>query len=121
MITLFKDPFFQAFESALDSKLSKSPETKVVKDEKGYAVLISVPGLTKDDLKIFTKEGVLRISYEKTEREDNLNFVNSFTKSYNIPDDVQEKYIEGKVENGVLTISLPIDKRKSIERLISLN
>ena len=35
--------------------------------------------------------------------------------------DVQEKNIEGKVENGVLTISLPIDKRKNIERLISLN
>jgi HSP20 family molecular chaperone IbpA len=47
--------------------------------------------------------------------------VSTFTKLYNIPDDVQEKNIEGKVENGVLTISLPIDKRKSIERLISLN
>ena len=28
---------------------------------------------------------------------------------------------KGKVENGVLTLSLPIDKKKSLERLISLN
>jgi hypothetical protein len=40
---------------------------------------------------------------------------------YNIPEDVKEKEIEGKVENGVLILSLPIDKKKSLERLISLN
>jgi HSP20 family molecular chaperone IbpA len=40
---------------------------------------------------------------------------------YDIPDDVKEKDIEGKVENGVLELTLPIDKKKSIERLISLN
>ena len=117
MITLFKDPFFQGF----DSKFLKTPETNIVKDETGYVLSISVPGLTKEDLKISTKESVLRISFEKTEGDNSHYFVSSFTKSYNIPDDVQEKNIEGKVENGVLTISLPIDKRKSIERLISLN
>jgi HSP20 family protein len=121
MITLFKDPFFHGFDSVFDSKLLKTPETKVVKDETGYVISISVPGLTKEDLKISTKEGILKISFEKAEDDDSRNFVSSFTKSYNIPDDVQEKNIEGKVENGVLTISLPIDKRKSIERLISLN
>ena len=120
MITLFKDPFFHGFDNVFDSKLLKTPETKVVKDLTGYVISISVPGLTKEDLKILTKEGILKISFEKAE-DDSRYFVSSFTKSYNIPDDVQEKNIEGKVENGVLTISLPIDKRKSIERLISLN
>ena len=121
MITLFKDPFFQGFDNVFESRFLKTPETNVVKEETGYVISISVPGLTKEDLKISTKEGVLKISYEKTEGDNSRHFVGSFTKSYNIPDDVQEKYIEGKVENGVLTISLPIDKRKSLERLISLN
>lgn len=121
MITLFKDPFFQGFDSAFDSKFLKTPETKIVKNESGYLILISVPGLSKNDLKITTKEGVLRISYEKTEGDNDLHFIGTFVKSYNIPDDVQEKNIEGKVENGVLTISLPMDKKKNLERLISLN
>ena len=34
---------------------------------------------------------------------------------------VKEKDILGKVENGILTLTLPIDKKKSLERLISLN
>ena len=122
MITLFKDPFFQGFESVFEtSKSLKTPETKVQKTETEYTVSISVPGLTKDDLKISTKEGILKISFEKEEKDDNKYFIGSFIKSYNIPDDVKEKDIEGKVENGVLKLILPIDKKKSLERLISLN
>lgn len=122
MITLFKDPFFQTFDSVFDStKFSKTPETKISKNENEYTVQISVPGLTKDDLKILTKDGVLKISYEKNEKDDDRYFVETFTKSYNIPDDVKEKDIIGKVENGILTLKLPIDRKKSLERLISLN
>ena len=61
------------------------------------------------------------MKYLEKNEEDSYNFVGSFVKSYNIPEDVKEKDIEGKVENGVLTISLPIDKKKSLERSIFLN
>ncbi len=122
MITLFKDPFFQGLESALETnRFMRTPETKISKTETEYRVEMGVPGLTKEDLKITTKEGVLRISFEKEEKDERNHFVSSFVKSYNIPDDVKEKDILGKVENGVLILTLPIDKRKSIERLISLN
>ena len=118
MITLFKDPFFRG----LDTKgFLSTPETNIEKDELGYTVSISVPGLTKEDLKISIKEGVLKITYQKEESDNTHHFIGSFVKSYNIPEDVKEKDIEGKVENGVLTLSLPIDKKKSLERLISLN
>ncbi len=122
MITLFKDPFFQGFESVFEtSKYLKSPETRIRKTETEYVVLMSVPGITKEDLKISTKEGILKISFEKEESDDSVYFTSSFVKSYNIPDDVKEKDIVGKVENGILELTLPIDKKKSIERLISLN
>lgn len=122
MITLFKDPFFQGFESVFEtSKFLKTPETKVQKNETEYRVSLSVPGLTKDDLKITTKEGILTIQFEKDEKDSTHHFVGSFVKSYNIPDDVKEKDIVGSVENGVLELMLPIDKKKSLERLISLN
>lgn len=122
MITLFKDPFFQGFENAFEtSRFIKTPETKINKTETEYKIQISVPGLTKDDLKILVKEGVLKISFEKEETNEQNKFVSNFVKSYDIPDDVKEKDIEGKVENGVLELTLPIDKKKSIERLISLN
>ena len=122
MITLFKNPIFQDFENAFEtSRFIKTPETKINKTETEYKIQISVPGLTKDDLKILVKEGVLKISFEKEETNEKNQFVSNFVRSYDIPDDVKEKDIEGKVENGVLELTLPIDKKKSIERLTSLN
>jgi len=122
IITLFKNPIFQDFENAFEtSRFIKTPETKINKTETEYKIQISVPGLTKDDLKILVKEGVLKISFEKEETNEKNQFVSNFVRSYDIPDDVKEKDIEGKVENGVLELTLPIDKKKSIERLISLN
>ena len=122
MITLFKDPFFDAFDKVLDaSRYNVSPQTNIHKTESEYKILMSIPGLTKDDLKITIKEGVLKISFEREEKDDNAHFIGNFIKSYTIPDDVKEKDIVGGVENGILTLTLPIDKKKSIERSISLN
>jgi HSP20 family protein len=122
MIKLFNDPFFTNFDKVFENgKFLTSPETKISKNESEYSVSISVPGLTKEDLKISIKEGVLKISYDKPEENENQGFVSTFIKSYNIPDDVKEKDIIGKVENGILTLTLPIDKKKVIERFISLN
>lgn len=118
MITLFNDPFFKSFDS---ERFLSTPETKITKNETEYKVSISIPGLTKEDIKITTKEGVLRISFDKRESDRTQHFVGSFVKSYDIPEDVKERDIEGKVENGVLELILPIDKKKTIERLISLN
>ena len=122
MITLFKEPFFQGLETAFETnRFMRSPETKIKKTETEYRIEVGVPGLTKDDLKITTKEGVLSISFEKNEKDERNHFVGEFVKSYIIPDNVKEKDILGKVENGVLILTLPIDRKKLIERLISLN
>ena len=122
MIKLFNDPFFTNFDKVFEnSRFLTTPETRISKNDSEYLVSISVPGLTKEDLKISIKEGILKISYEKSEENDNQGFVNTFVKSYNIPDDVKEKDVVGKVENGVLTLTLPIDKKKVLERFISLN
>ena len=121
MITLFKDPLFAGFDKAFESKFLSTPETNVSKTDTEYQVSLSVPGLTKDDLKISIKEGILKISYDKAEGDEKNYFVGNFVKSYRIPDDVREKDIEGKVENGVLRLTLPLDKKKLTERLISLN
>ncbi len=82
---------------------------------------MSVPGLSKEDIKITTKEGVITISFEKEEKNEKTYFISSFKKSYTLPEDVKEKDIEGKVENGILELKFPIEKKKNLERLISLN
>jgi HSP20 family protein len=121
MITLFNDPFFTVFDEVMDSTISRTPQINVRKNEKEYRILIAVPGLSKDDIKIITKDSYITISYKKEEKNDTIYFVNSFQKTYKIPDEVNETGINGKVENGVLELLLPFEKKKNSERSISLH
>ncbi len=68
MITLFNDPFFKTLDTVFEgSRIQRLPETRVNKTDSEYVVTMSIPGLTKEDLKISIKEGILKISYEKNE------------------------------------------------------
>lgn len=119
MLTRIRSPFFDLFDTVFElEKGVYNPKSNVQKNDNGYEVLLSVPGLTKEDLKIIVKDGILKISFDK---EGGSTFVSNFTKSYTLPEDVNENQIEGKVENGVLKLTLPISRKKSLEKLISLN
>lgn len=121
MLTLFKDPFFDTIDKVFyPYHFNDAPQVDIRKTENEYKVLISVPGLSKDDLKISVKDRVLRVSYEKEEKNDKSYFMTSFSKSYTIPDNVKESEIDGKVDNGILELILPFDKKKITERLIEL-
>lgn len=116
-----RDPFFSMFDDVfLTPKLTYSPDVKVIKDETEYKLFISVPGLTKDDLKISIKDSEMLITFAKDDENENHYFVKNFTKKYIIPEDVKEHEIEARVENGVLSVFLPLLKRKPSERLLSI-
>ncbi len=124
MITFYPDPFKEVFDTLFENpRLRKTStiETKVSKNDDDYKVIMPVPGLTKEDLTIKIKDGVLKISYETKDEVTSHSFVSGFQKFYRIPDDVDEKHIRGSVENGVLEISLPKSRKKNTERLIELS
>ena len=77
MITRNRSPFKDVLDTFFDSNLVfNESNTKLLTKEDGYYVYMSVPGLTKTDLKITIKDGYLTISYNK---EDNKEGVYSFT------------------------------------------
>lgn len=125
MITLFKnDPFFTNF---LDSVFETENESlwkgnvythKTVNDE-GVTLEFVVPGLEKEDVSIFTDDKTLRISYSP--EEEKSKFVKSFERSYTMADDLDDKKINAKLENGVLTVTIPKSKKKNSQRTISVS
>ncbi len=123
MITLFKDPLFNTIDRVFDDAyLRADKKTNIVKNDDDYTLQIAVPGLTKDDIKIALKDGVITIKHEKHETDEkSFSFTSSFKRSFTLPDDTDEKNITGTVENGILEIKFPKIKKKSTERLISLN
>lgn len=86
-------------------------------------IQISVPGLTKDDLRVILKDRTITVSYtveeKKNSKNTKLHFVKSFIKSYHIKDDVDVDKISVECKDGVLHIHLP-RHTSSKERLIEV-
>jgi len=120
MLTRIKSPLFDTLESILEQtnfneRSYKSSITNITEDN--YQVLVSVPGLSKDDIKITSKDGLLTVSYDKSKESKN-SFVGSFKKIFSLPEDGDEGNITGKVENGVVEILIPKVQKKPTERII---
>lgn len=116
------------FEYPYYRSSSNNGRVNINETEKDYAVDISVPGFTKDELKIDFTDGVLMVEGEhKIEvNEEKKNYSRkefskkSFSRSFRIPENVTND-IDAKLENGILSISIkkkelpPIQEPKRIE------
>lgn len=92
-----------------------NPYIDVIEDSQRFRVFAELPGMTKEILKIsVNEENILTIKGEK-KKEDvgEKNTIRSeriygeFTRSFNLPENIDSANIEAKFENGVLELKLP--------------
>jgi HSP20 family protein len=125
LIKLWRDPFFSDIAdyfnetpNFVDRNLRRS---NIITNEDDYRIQVAVPGLTKEDIKISVDNSIINISHEKKETDDKtFFFTTSFEKQYRLPDDVEDKNIEGKIENGILEVIIPRSKKKINQRFIEI-
>jgi len=124
------NPFFdELFGSELmDSRSAFSvPSANVKEKEEKYEIELAVPGFEKKEIKIELNEKVLTVSSEREEvKEENQEKYtrrefrkNSFSRSFRLPEGIQESEIIANFKDGVLSIEIPkyveVKKVKSIE------
>ncbi len=92
------------------------PAANVVEKEKSFEVELSVPGYEKKDIQVeVDSHNVLHINGEredevKEEKEDYTRrefSYGSFTRSFQLPETVDDEQIAAKCKNGVLKLELP--------------
>jgi len=91
------------------------PAANITENKDYYEVALAVPGMKKDDLKIDVQGNLLTISSEKeeTKEETDKQFTrkeynySSFTRSFTLPDEVNQEKIGAKYEDGILKLTLP--------------
>ena len=94
------------------------PALNVIENEKDYELEFAVPGLKKEELNLqVDADGVMSISmvrnHEENKDDKKRNYIRrefsyqEFNQSYILPEDADRYNISAKVENGVLTISVP--------------
>jgi HSP20 family protein len=92
-----------------------TPAIDIKEEEDKLVVTTDLPGINKEDVQINLKEDMLEISAKtgkekETEEEGYLRRERAYTQFYRavrLPSSVKEEGSTAKMENGVLTITLP--------------
>ena len=92
-----------------------SPVTDVREDERSLSFEFELPGLSPEQVEITADNGVLTVRGEKDERrvegEGRQHIAErtygSFTRSFQLPQGVDDDRIEASFANGVLTVTVP--------------
>jgi HSP20 family protein len=80
-----------------------------------YHLSLNAPGREKADFKLNVENGILTISYEKSNQQEEVNYktirreftYKSFKRSFSLDDNINAEAIEAKYVNGVLQVLLP--------------
>jgi HSP20 family protein len=126
---------FGRFDRLFDSdgggrlSLAWSPVSDVREDEDGLNVVVELPGMSSEDVKVSVENGILSISGEKKQEteagdaESNYHLVErrygSFERTFRLPRSVDSDKVNAKFENGLLTIDLP-KSEKAKKKLIEI-
>jgi HSP20 family protein len=109
---LFNDSFFGWRDREITSR--QWPRVDIVEEDNAFTLRADVPGVDKNNIKVSVENGLLTISGEKKEERENKkgNYAyfersyGSFSRSFNLPDHVDEKNIAAKYHDGVLELTL---------------
>lgn len=106
--------FFNDFVGP-DFRKSSVPAVNVSERESSYQLHLAAPGWKKEDFKIALEENTLLVSAEltKEEADNSEKFTrrefsrSSFSRRFNLPENVDPAGITARYENGIMMITLP--------------
>ncbi|MBQ6143932.1 MAG: Hsp20/alpha crystallin family protein [Clostridia bacterium] len=123
------DDFFKKFDVRPEFKNVMS--TDIVEKDDGLEMIVDLPGVKKEDIKIELNKGYLIITassnVEKEEKDDSKNYLRRerstgrYRRSFFVGEELTEEDIKAKFENGTLTINLPKKEQKKIEEKKTIN
>lgn len=96
-----------------------SPSVDITEDDKEFLIKAELPEVKKKDISVDINHGVLTLSGErrsekKDEKEHRVErFYGSFSRSFSLPDDVDEEAIKAENKDGMLYLHLPKTEREA--------
>ena len=128
---MFKNSWFPTvFDEFLNSDVTPStctttaPAVNVKEDEKAYTMEVAAPGIKKEWCRVsLNEEGNLCIAIEnKMEHKEEdkkqhylrreFSYTN-YQQNYSLPEDVVKDKISARVQDGILTVTLPKQEKEA--------
>lgn len=123
------------FDSLLNESAGKfernvffTPRTDVVENEKSFQLMVSLPGMKKEDIQIGIEGDVLTISGERKLNSDTKSekihmvesYYGKFSRSFNLPEHVDKQKIDASFTDGILHLSLPKTEVKDLKTTVTI-
>jgi HSP20 family protein len=105
---------------------ARSPALDVAESDRSYTVKLEMPGVAKEDVKIAIEGRQVSVQAHNEradERKEGERVVyrersaRSYARSFTLPTDVDQAESSAKLENGVLTLTLPKRAARAAARI----
>lgn len=73
---------------------------EITRNETGYTVELPVPGYKPEQIEVTLEDGLLTVKGQSEKR--------NFSRTFTMPEDVDEERIEARVEHGMLVLTLTL-------------
>jgi len=95
-----------------------APRVDISETEKEFIIKAEIPEVKKEEVKISVDNGVLNIQGERKQEKEEKGkkfhrverYYGSFTRSFTLPDNVDETKIEASFKDGMLNLQIPKSK-----------
>lgn len=121
------DRFLKDSLNEMDFKTFK-PKANILEDENNFEIHLEVPGIKKEDLNLEVDGNILTIKGEKKIHKDDeskefhrieTNY-GAFSRTFQMPETVNDSEITASYNNGILRVSLPKDKKSELKTTIKV-
>jgi HSP20 family protein len=104
-----------AFSDNGGTEVEWSPSADISETDKEYLIRAELPAVKKEDVKVSVTGNAIKIEGERKQRTEEKDeksirvesFYGTFTRSFQLPDDVVVDKIRCEDKDGVLTVHLP--------------
>ena len=118
----FFDDFMPMFSRREMKEFNSIMKTDIKETDSNYVLEVDLPGFDKKDINMQLENGYLQISARREHKfeegqDKKGNFIRrersfgQFSRSFYVGD-IKEEDIDAKLENGILTIKLPKEKKE---------
>ncbi len=119
----FNDSFFDN-----ENLNNYTPSVDIAETDKSFEFSVALPGVKKSDLSIEMKNGNINISGERKwgnkTNEKNYHTVETkygkFSRSFELPEGINQNKIDAKFTDGILNISIPKDAKTIVKKTIEI-
>lgn len=114
------DEFFNESLTKTAGNGSFLPGIDIIENDTHFMVNVNLPGMNKEDIKLDLDDRVLTISGERKQETEDKNAkyhlietrYGSFSRSFTLPENINNESIQAVYENGVLKLSIEKVEKK---------